>query len=135
MIPNALSSSMAALLQQAQQRQQLAVLMAGGNNNSTSSIQPPVNVLPSALEEEVGRRKAVIAGTPYSITKQFPFRLHEMLDLVEEEGLEEIVSFLPDGRSFKVHDPARFEKGLMRRCFNQTVSSIRWVLCVIPLRA
>jgi hypothetical protein len=63
-----------------------------------------------------------MAGTPYSITKQFPWRLHEMLDLVEEEGLEEIVSFLPDGRSFKVHDPPRFEQGLMRRCFNQTVS-------------
>lgn len=113
---------MAALLQQAQQRQQLAAaasMMANCGNFNNKSNQPAVP-LPSALEEEVGRRKAIMAGTPYSITKQFPWRLHEMLDLVEEEGLEEIVSFLPDGRSFKVHDPARFEQGLMRRCFNQT---------------
>mmetsp|Transcript_16169 Transcript_16169/g.26280 ORF Transcript_16169/g.26280 Transcript_16169/m.26280 type:complete len:724 (+) Transcript_16169:413-2584(+) len=87
---------------------------------TTSSPQQPMPSTSVLLEQEVGRRRAAMAGTPYSITKQFPWRLHEMLDLVEREGLEEIVSFLPDGRSFKVHDPSRFEHGLMKRCFNQT---------------
>lgn len=91
--------------------------MLSGANHTDGNHN--LNILPQALEEEVERRKAVQNGTPYSVTKQFPWRLHEMLDLVEEEGLEEIVSFLPDGRSFKVHDSARFEKGLMRKCFNQ----------------
>jgi hypothetical protein len=106
---------MAALLQQHQLQQQASQALSPSHNSSDM-------ITSDALKEEVGRRKASMAGTPYSITKQFPWRLHEMLDLVEEEGLEEIVSFLPDGRSFKVHDPPRFEQGLMRRCFNQTVS-------------
>lgn len=145
MLPGSVGSSMSALLHQAHQRQQFAAaaaMMASGSSNTNSNNTAAAfnninnatnaaaaansnrqsNALTRALDEEVGRRKAVMAGTPYSITKQFPFRLHEMLDLVEEEGLEEVVSFLPDGRSFKVHNPTLFEKGLMRRCFNQTVS-------------
>jgi HSF-type DNA-binding len=54
------------------------------------------------------------------VAKQFPWRLHEMLDTAEALGLDEVVSWLPDGRSFKVHDPKRFEWCLMKRCFNQT---------------
>jgi hypothetical protein len=136
MFSHSISSPMAAaILQQAQQQLQLqsqqgvvpATSLMSGNLNSSNHISNNINsnpppVLPRDLEEEVGRRKSVMAGTPYSVSKQFPWRLHKMLELVEKEGLEEIVSFLPDGRSFKVHDPSRFEKGLMRRCFNQTVS-------------
>jgi hypothetical protein len=74
----------------------------------------------AALIEEVQRRKALTAGTPYSITKQFPWRLHNMLERAESLGLDWIVSWLPDGKSFKVHDAQRFESSLMGQFFNQT---------------
>ena len=110
MLPTS-ASAMAALLQQQSRQQQ-------SHSNGVTVTVPESNAL---IVEEMSRRKAALAGTPYSITMQFPWRLHELLEIVEKEGLEQIVSFLPDGCSFKVHDPARFESGLMRRCFNQTV--------------
>jgi hypothetical protein len=49
----------------------------------------------------------------------FPWRLHEMLDAAETEGFESIVSWLPDGRSFRVHDPVVFVDKVMKKFFNQ----------------
>lgn len=42
------------------------------------------------------------------VTTPFPFKLHEMLEAVAEEGLEHIVSWQPHGRCFLVHDPKAF---------------------------
>ena len=39
---------------------------------------------------------------------RFPFRVHTMLTKCEENGLDSIVSWLPGGTSFKVHDQDRF---------------------------
>lgn len=47
----------------------------------------------------------------------FPFKLYEMLERVEEEGLEHIVSWQPHGRSFVVHKPNEF-KQILNRFFN-----------------
>jgi hypothetical protein len=69
---------------------------------------------------ETARKQAILAGTPYIITKQFPWKLHEMLDHVDEEGLDSIVSWLPGGRAFKVHMPDLFVARIMKRFFNQT---------------
>mmetsp|Transcript_18085 Transcript_18085/g.43770 ORF Transcript_18085/g.43770 Transcript_18085/m.43770 type:complete len:368 (-) Transcript_18085:131-1234(-) len=49
----------------------------------------------------------------------FPWRLHEMLDAAEVEGFESIVSWLPNGRSFRVHDPVVFVDKVMKKFFNQ----------------
>lgn len=66
------------------------------------------------------RKQAILAGTPYVVTKQFPWKLHEMLDVVEENGDSSIVSWLPDGIAFKVHKPDSFVEKIMKRFFNQT---------------
>lgn len=52
----------------------------------------------------------------------FPFRLHEMLDMVAKEGTEAIVSWCPGSQAtaFKVHKPAEFVKTIMPRFFQQT---------------
>lgn len=42
------------------------------------------------------------------VTTPFPFKLHEMLRAVAEEGLDHIVSWQPHGRCFLVHDPKAF---------------------------
>jgi hypothetical protein len=52
--------------------------------------------------DDLNRKQAILAGIPYTVTKQFPWKLHEMLEQAEKDGDENIVSWLPSGRSFKV---------------------------------
>jgi hypothetical protein len=47
----------------------------------------------------------------------FPWKLHEMLDSTE---YEKIVSWLPDGTSFKVHTASTFVKDVLPKFFLQT---------------
>jgi hypothetical protein len=42
-----------------------------------------------------------------------------MLDAAGNEGFESIVGWLPDGRSFRVHDPVTFVDKVMKKFFNQ----------------
>lgn len=50
----------------------------------------------------------------------FPWRLHEMLKVAEEKGLETIVSWCSNGKAFIVHKPKIFAENLMKRFFCQT---------------
>jgi hypothetical protein len=50
----------------------------------------------------------------------FPLKLHAMLDSVETEGLDSIVSWLPDNSGFKVHCPDAFVAQVMPHFFNQS---------------
>ncbi|OEU08623.1 hypothetical protein FRACYDRAFT_196221, partial [Fragilariopsis cylindrus CCMP1102] len=43
-----------------------------------------------------------------------------MLELADQEGFDNIVSWLPDGRSFKVHDPSEFVEQIMPNFFLQS---------------
>jgi hypothetical protein len=43
----------------------------------------------------------------------FPLKLQRILDKLEAEGNHEIISWLPHGRAFAVHDPDRFVSDLM----------------------
>jgi hypothetical protein len=51
------------------------------------------------------------------MTEFFPDKLHLMLETVEREGLTDIVSFLPHGRAFRVHDRDRFVSEILPRFF------------------
>ena len=48
----------------------------------------------------------------------FPYRLHHMLEDAEKHGKQDIVSWMPFGRSFKVHKPDRFVKEVASIYFN-----------------
>ena len=50
----------------------------------------------------------------------FPYKLHDMLEYSAAEGLESIVSWLPNHRSFKVFNVPKFVNEVMPRFFNQT---------------
>lgn len=54
------------------------------------------------------------------VTKQFPWKLHEMLEKAELEGKEAIVSWMPSGRAFRVHQPEVFVKDIMTNHFQQS---------------
>ena len=50
----------------------------------------------------------------------FPSRLYQLLEDSETEGNTDIISWMPDGRSFKVHNKERFESELMPRYFGSS---------------
>ena len=50
----------------------------------------------------------------------FPWKLHDMLDAAEVNGFTTVVSWLPDGVSFKVHDKETFTSLILQRYFDQT---------------
>jgi hypothetical protein len=50
----------------------------------------------------------------------FPGRLHAMLDMASQKNFEDIVSWQPCGKAFKVHDTKRFAESIMPTYFNQT---------------
>jgi hypothetical protein len=50
----------------------------------------------------------------------FPLKLHKMLEAVEKQGCEWIISWNDDGLSFSVHQPQIFAESTMRKYFNQT---------------
>jgi len=49
----------------------------------------------------------------------FPYRLHEMLSNIESKHDCSVVSWLPDGKHFKVHDPRRFVENVIPSAFKQ----------------
>jgi hypothetical protein len=55
-------------------------------------------------------------------TKRVPFpqRLFHLLKLAEENGWEDIISWVDDGKGFKVHDRKKFEQELLVKYFNTT---------------
>jgi hypothetical protein len=50
----------------------------------------------------------------------FPFKLHEMLDDAVTQRYEPIVSWLPHGKAFRVHQPKEFADMIMPRYFKQS---------------
>jgi hypothetical protein len=53
---------------------------------------------------------------------QFPLRLHDILDQAEKEGYQHIVSWLPEGNGFQIHDADAMLPILQKYGFNQS----RW---------
>jgi hypothetical protein len=51
---------------------------------------------------------------------KFPYLLYDLLEDAEMKGFESIVSWLPGGNSFKVHDHKSFMQSTMPRYFKQT---------------
>ena len=50
----------------------------------------------------------------------FPFRLYYMLEDATKQGFEDVVSWLPDGNGFVIHNRETFEHEIMRVYFSHT---------------
>jgi hypothetical protein len=50
----------------------------------------------------------------------FPWKLHRLLDAADEKGIAGIVSWMPDGGSFKVHNKHVFEEEIMSHYFKSS---------------
>ena len=66
-------------------------------------------------EEEVSLTSSTLSSP------QFPIRLHDMLDQAESQGYQHIVSWLPEGNGFQIHDPESMLPILQHVGFNQRV--------------
>jgi hypothetical protein len=62
-------------------------------------------------------QSAAVKIIPYTGLPTFPFLLHKMLNDAELYGFEEVVSWLNDGRSFKIHDKQKFVCKIIFRYF------------------
>jgi hypothetical protein len=54
-----------------------------------------------------------------SLLPQFPVKLHDMLHDAEKKGFHDVVSWMPDGNGFRIHDPEALTD-ILRVCFKQT---------------
>lgn len=52
---------------------------------------------------------------PPAASRQFPGKLHQILEDAETEGFEDIISWSPTGLAFRIHDKARFANDLMEK--------------------
>lgn len=50
--------------------------------------------------------------------EHFPHKMYDLLEDVERKGLDDIVSWLPDGKSFKIHSQIGFEQSIMPLYFS-----------------
>ena len=51
---------------------------------------------------------------------QFPWKLYDMLHTAEQRNEEHIISWIRDGKAFKVHNRSLFIEEYMKKMFNQT---------------
>jgi len=54
------------------------------------------------------------------ISISFPRKLHYLLDQIERDGLAHVISWLPHGRAFAIHDNKEFVDHVMPKYFNQS---------------
>ena len=50
----------------------------------------------------------------------FPWKLYEILNQAEDRNYSDIISWLPCGTAFRVHNQSAFVEKIMPTCFNQT---------------
>ena len=69
--------------------------------------------LKQILQEKIDRRRA-------DANTRFPVKLYKMLSQAQQGGYDHIVSWNPDGTSFRVHDKKMFVQQIMPIFFTQT---------------
>ena len=56
---------------------------------------------------------------------RFPMKLFQMLDESEASGHAHIISWLPDGNSFKIHDEKLFDQYVLAKYFKSSLQSFK----------
>ena len=78
----------------------------------TSSI--PATNIPVPSKDSLDRQDSICCS------HSFPVVLHEILDNAETTGMDQILSWMPTGRAFKVHDKKRFLQEIVPKHFRLT---------------
>jgi hypothetical protein len=102
---------------------QLISAAAKSNLHRTTSISFPIMISESftpPTTTEAPKPKKTKRGPRGGVYDPFPMKVHRMLHQSRLEGQETIVSWLPHGRAFKIHQPKVFAEVIMPRFFNQS---------------
>jgi hypothetical protein len=90
-------------------------LEATGRSKNTSSSSNEKTASKAVPNERDGSVR-VHSGSGFRFVVPFPWRLHQMLD---DESASHIISWMPDGRHFHVHNPTLFVKEIIPKFFKQ----------------
>jgi hypothetical protein len=94
---------------------------ADGGVGDVLAAQVKLNARRLQVEGEQGCIR-VASGSGYRLVTPFPWRLHQMLQDIEQRGLLEsswLVSWDTNGKSFAVHDTEMFTRVIVPEYFNQ----------------
>jgi hypothetical protein len=115
-----------ALAQQAQQQQQISQQqqqqLSQQQQHAVQPLQQPSLPAVQAQTQVQALVQTTDVSNRHGINSsfQFPWKLHDMLDYADANGIQHIVAWQDDGRSFKVHKPAKFVIAIMPQFFKQT---------------
>lgn len=82
---------------------------------ANSRNEQQVKSMPSDRDGSV----RVHSGSGFRFVVPFPWRLHQILDDMHESGDTSIISWVPDGRHFHVHNPTLFVEEIIPKFFKQ----------------
>jgi HSF-type DNA-binding len=83
------------------------------------TINPVQKVLNSFCQSENSANKSGTTSDNFGTIEPFPERLHRLLRETARRGMDDIISFNSDGKSFQIHKPDRFFKEIMPNYFRQ----------------
>ena len=105
-----------------------AALKTHNIHSATTTMNPPIDLSASAgskqegsialSKEEDALMKQQLA---YAQGLQFPWRLHVLLEITQKRGQGHIISWLPKGKSFRVHDKREFSVQIMPTFFCSSI--------------
>lgn len=88
-------------------------------NSLNSNLNELCSPVGDAENEENKGSVRVVSGSGFRYVVPFPWRLHQMLEDIEKAGEDGIVSWLPDGQHFQVHNPQLFVQRIIPKFFKQ----------------
>lgn len=94
--------------------------------SSSALLPPPIDQLSQTYQEAMIR--AVLPRTHNPAP--FPLVLHQILDKLAAEGRQDVASFTPDGKAFKIHNNKAFEALLPQFFRHAKLSSFKRQLSV-----
>lgn len=86
-----------------------------------STIGSAKNISPTmAGNGPIETKPRVDRGPRGGIYDPFPLKFHRVLEEIEQEGLDSIISWVSHGRAIKIHNPSMFVTDVMPRFFSQS---------------
>lgn len=95
------------------------IKMADQEEVSFTNREPSTPDLDEGENDEAKGSVRVVSGSGFRYVVPFPWRLHQMLEAIEEAGDAPTVSWLPDGQHFQVHNPQSFVEKVIPKFFKQ----------------
>jgi len=100
------------------------------SNTTRASTGPDDLQMTSSIHQKQNPNSIVwnAAMTERNANMSYAMKIHIMLEEVETKGEKDIISWMPHGRAFKIHDERAFETNILPRHFKATLASFaRWL--------